>query len=72
MKIAMLCHSSLGGSGAVAAALSKELVARGHEVHIVSDHVPFSLRNELVGPIDRVVETAASAYEQSVSGISKL
>ena len=34
MKIAMLCHSSLGGSGAVAAALSKELVARGHEVHI--------------------------------------
>lgn len=72
MKIAMLCHSSLGGSGAVAAALSKELVARGHEVHIVSDHVPFSLRNELVGPIDRVVETAASAYEQGVSRISKL
>lgn len=72
MKIAMLCHSSLGGSGAVAAALSRELVARGHEVHIVSDHVPFSLRNELVGPIDRVVETAASAYEQSVSRISKI
>jgi N-acetyl-alpha-D-glucosaminyl L-malate synthase BshA len=72
MKIAMLCHSSLGGSGAVAAALSKELVARGHEVHIVSDHVPFSLRNELVGPIDRVVETAADAYERGVSGIFKL
>ena len=72
MKIAMLCHSSFGGSGAVAAALSKELVARGHEVHIVSDHVPFSLRNELVGPIDRVVETAASAYEQGVSRVSKL
>jgi N-acetyl-alpha-D-glucosaminyl L-malate synthase BshA len=72
MKIAMLCHSSLGGSGAVAVALSRELVARGHEVHIVSDHVPFSLRNELVGPIDRVVETAMSAYEQGVSRISKL
>ncbi len=72
MKIAMLCHSSLGGSGAVASALSKELVARGHEVHIVSDHVPFSLRSDLIGPIDRVLETAANAYEQGISRISKL
>jgi N-acetyl-alpha-D-glucosaminyl L-malate synthase BshA len=71
MKIAMLCHSSLGGSGAVAAALSKELVARGHEVHIVSDHVPFSLRTELVGPIDRVIETASSAYERSITRVSR-
>lgn len=72
MKIAMLCHSSLGGSGAVASALSKALVERGHIVHVISDHVPYSLRSELIGPLDIVAETATSAFELGVTNLTRL
>ncbi len=72
MKIAMLCHASMGGSGAVASAVSQALVKRGHEVFIVAKQVPYSLRSELVGPLDYITETASSALEFGGRGFSWL
>ena len=62
----------MGGSGAVASAVSRELVARGHTVHIVSDSVPYALRGELVGPIDRVTEAASSVLDRGASKLSDI
>lgn len=45
MKIIMVCYPSPGGSGVVATELGSELSQRGHEVHVVSYHLPFRLHN---------------------------
>jgi L-malate glycosyltransferase len=46
LRIGVVCYPTFGGSGAVAADLSNALVARGHEVHVVSYATPvrFSAR----------------------------
>ncbi|CAB3395474.1 N-acetyl-alpha-D-glucosaminyl L-malate synthase BshA [Kyrpidia spormannii] len=41
MRIAIACHSVLGGSGALAVELARSLAHKGHEVHVISDGVPF-------------------------------
>lgn len=41
MRIAIACHSGLGGSGALAVELARSLAHKGHEVHVISDGVPF-------------------------------
>jgi N-acetyl-alpha-D-glucosaminyl L-malate synthase BshA len=41
MRIGILCHASCGGSGRVATELSKELVRRGHQVHLFTHTPPF-------------------------------
>ncbi|MDI3257127.1 MAG: N-acetyl-alpha-D-glucosaminyl L-malate synthase BshA [Kyrpidia sp.] len=43
MRIGIACYSSVGGSGALAAELGKQLSLRGHEVHFISDGIPFRL-----------------------------
>ncbi|TVR85330.1 MAG: N-acetyl-alpha-D-glucosaminyl L-malate synthase BshA [Trueperaceae bacterium] len=46
MRIAMLLHSGVGGSGVVATELGLRLAARGHEVHLIANAVPFRLADE--------------------------
>src|SRR5512139_1248916 len=41
MRIAMICHSSFGGSTRIATELSFELARRGHEVHLFTRTTPF-------------------------------
>jgi L-malate glycosyltransferase len=43
MNIGITCYPTVGGSGAVAAELGKQLALRGHHVHFVSYRLPFRL-----------------------------
>lgn len=43
MNIGITCYPTVGGSGAVAAELGKQLARRGHGVHFVSYRLPFRL-----------------------------
>ena len=43
MKIGIICHPSIGGSGLVATQLGIGLAHRGHEVHFISRAMPFRL-----------------------------
>ena len=43
MKIGITCHATVGGSGAIAAALGKLLAGAGHEVHFICHEIPFGL-----------------------------
>jgi len=43
MNIGITCYPTIGGSGAVAAELGKQLARRGHVVHFVSYRLPFRL-----------------------------
>jgi L-malate glycosyltransferase len=43
MNIGMVCYPTVGGSGAVAAELGKQLARRGHSVHFISYRLPFRL-----------------------------
>jgi N-acetyl-alpha-D-glucosaminyl L-malate synthase BshA len=43
MRIGITCYPTVGGSGAVAAELGKQLARRGHSVHFVSYRLPFRL-----------------------------
>lgn len=43
LRIGLICHPSVGGSGILASELGEELAARGHEVHFISHAAPFRL-----------------------------
>jgi N-acetyl-alpha-D-glucosaminyl L-malate synthase BshA len=43
MNIGITCYPTVGGSGAVAAELGKQLAQRGHRVHFISYRLPFRL-----------------------------
>ena len=43
MRIGIVCYPTVGGSGAVAAELGKQLARRGHDVHVISYRLPFRL-----------------------------
>ena len=43
LRIGIVCHPSVGGSGILASELGEELAARGHEIHFVSHSAPFRL-----------------------------
>ena len=43
MKIGITCYPTVGGSGAVAAELGKQLARRGHDIHFISYRLPFRL-----------------------------
>jgi L-malate glycosyltransferase len=43
MRLGIVCYPTVGGSGAVAAELGKQLARRGHEVHVISYRMPFRL-----------------------------
>jgi N-acetyl-alpha-D-glucosaminyl L-malate synthase BshA len=45
MNIGIACYPTVGGSGAVATELGKELAKRGHDIHLISYRLPFRLRN---------------------------
>jgi N-acetyl-alpha-D-glucosaminyl L-malate synthase BshA len=43
VNIGITCYPTVGGSGAVAAELGKQLAKRGHRVHFISYRMPFRL-----------------------------
>jgi len=43
LRIGLICHPSVGGSGILATELGEELAALGHEVHFISHAAPFRL-----------------------------
>lgn len=43
LRIGIVCHPSVGGSGILASELGEELAARGHEIHFVSHSPPFRM-----------------------------
>lgn len=43
LRIGIICHPAVGGSGILAAELGEELAARGHEVHFISHAAPFRM-----------------------------
>ena len=59
MRIGIVCYASLGGSGIVATELARALVARGHEIHLLSSDIPFRLQSDPAGIILHRVETPA-------------
>jgi NAD(P)-dependent dehydrogenase (short-subunit alcohol dehydrogenase family) len=42
MRIGIMCHSSLGGSGRIGTGLAMELSRQGHRVHLFSRSKPFT------------------------------
>ncbi|MBE3593705.1 MAG: N-acetyl-alpha-D-glucosaminyl L-malate synthase BshA [Candidatus Carbobacillus altaicus] len=56
LKIGIACFSGVGGSGVVASQLALALVRRGHEVHIISDAVPFRLNDSHSAMMFHLVE----------------
>ena len=53
MRIVLLCHTGLGGSGIVATELALALSELGHEIHIIAEHIPFRLKEETVSSSNR-------------------
>lgn len=43
LRLGIVCHPSVGGSGILASELGEELAARGHEIHFVSHSPPFRM-----------------------------
>ncbi|MFC5699923.1 N-acetyl-alpha-D-glucosaminyl L-malate synthase BshA [Cohnella faecalis] len=43
LKIGITCYPSLGGSGVVATELGKLLAEKGHEIHFITNSIPFRL-----------------------------
>jgi N-acetyl-alpha-D-glucosaminyl L-malate synthase BshA len=43
LKIGIACYPTLGGSGIVATELGKIMAEKGHEVHFITDRMPFRL-----------------------------
>ena len=43
MRIGILCHPSIGGSGLVATELGVNLARQGHEIHFISHTTPFKM-----------------------------
>jgi N-acetyl-alpha-D-glucosaminyl L-malate synthase BshA len=41
VKLGIVCYPTVGGSGALAAELGKQMASRGHEVHVISYRLPF-------------------------------
>lgn len=47
MRIGIVCHPSIGGSGLIATQLGIGLAKKGHEVHFISQTRPFKLAHDL-------------------------
>jgi N-acetyl-alpha-D-glucosaminyl L-malate synthase BshA len=64
VNVGITCYPTVGGSGAVATELGKQLARRGHSVHFVSYRLPFRL-DELTGNIyfHEVDVTSYSLFE---------
>jgi N-acetyl-alpha-D-glucosaminyl L-malate synthase BshA len=57
MNIGIVCYASVGGSGVVATELAHALALRGHEVHLISNDLPFRWRSGIPGLAFERVET---------------
>jgi N-acetyl-alpha-D-glucosaminyl L-malate synthase BshA len=59
VKIGIVCYASVGGSGVVATELATSLARRGHAVRVISNEVPFRLRERLTNVAFDRVDTPA-------------
>ena len=59
MKLGIVCHSTVGGSGTIATELGRALVRHGHSVHIIARSKPPGLRDA----VEPVTFHAAEASE---------
>ena len=55
MRIGMVLYPSLGGSSTVAVELARQLVRRGHSVHLISTGVPYAVSRLDEGEAGRLV-----------------
>jgi N-acetyl-alpha-D-glucosaminyl L-malate synthase BshA len=62
VNVGIACYPTVGGSGAVATELGKQLARRGHDVHLISYRLPFRLRNFL----DRICFHAVEVVSYSL------
>ena len=44
MRIGIVCHPSIGGSGLIATMLGVGLAEKGHQVHFIAQTRPFKLK----------------------------
>jgi N-acetyl-alpha-D-glucosaminyl L-malate synthase BshA len=58
MKIGIVCHASIGGSGTVACELARDLARRGHEVHLLARGMPARLGPLFPGLVFHAVSEA--------------
>lgn len=56
MRIGIVCHPSIGGSGLIATQLGVGLAQKGHEVHFISRTRPFKLEENLKNVFFHCVE----------------
>jgi L-malate glycosyltransferase len=71
MKLAILCHSSAGGSGVVATELALSLASLGHTVHMVATQMPFRLSGARLprsSPDPSGLETSGEVYFHQIEG----
>ena len=74
MRIAILCHSSAGGSGILATELAMGLSQDGHDVHVIGERPPFRMSGGSPEPIYRDLGEAPSPqtfWGQVVAAVRK-
>ncbi|MHA1838434.1 MAG: N-acetyl-alpha-D-glucosaminyl L-malate synthase BshA [Candidatus Ranarchaeia archaeon] len=49
MRIGIVCHPTMGGSGFLATQLGLNLAKLGHEIHVITYETPFLLRDDKTG-----------------------
>jgi L-malate glycosyltransferase len=59
LRVGMVCHPTVGGSGAIAVELGLALAERGHTIHFFSHALPFRLPPEHPGTIFHEVQVTA-------------
>jgi N-acetyl-alpha-D-glucosaminyl L-malate synthase BshA len=63
MKIGIICHSTCGGSARIAIESGKELLTRGHNVHLFTRRPPYFLSDKTDGLLSHTVYEGRSEEE---------
>ncbi|MBL8949431.1 MAG: N-acetyl-alpha-D-glucosaminyl L-malate synthase BshA [Myxococcaceae bacterium] len=72
MKLGLVCHSTLGGSGVIAAELGEQLGARGHDVCFIGADAPPRLRTAKLHRVETPVHALFPGGEYALALASKL
>ncbi len=72
MKLGLVCHASLGGSGVIATELGEALQARGHEVCFIGDEAPPRLRTAQLHRVETPTHALFPGGEYALALASKL
>jgi N-acetyl-alpha-D-glucosaminyl L-malate synthase BshA len=72
MRVGLVCHATLGGSGVIATELGHALAQRGHEVHFISAGPPPRLREGTLHVVTTPVHALFPGGEYALALASKL